>query len=182
MANAKRLTAKQEVFVVTYCGGVSATEAYRRVYNARSMAPTTVNTEASRLLHHPKIGQRIQDIRDGLFKNRLWPNEGRIIAELQETLNLTQEHHKFSAAKKSLELIAQISGLLPVRGRWRKRPQHSGYADQVFLPFTDEEVRALFQKALAAVGETRNAVECGAVTYHRSHAVRAYVLRRADGH
>ena len=118
MTNAKRLTAKQEAFALAYCGGVSATEAYRTVYHARSMAPTTVNTEASRLLHHPKIGQRIQEIRDGLFKNRLWSKEGRIIAELEEILDLTRKHHKFSAANKSLELIGQITGLLPVKGRW----------------------------------------------------------------
>ncbi len=42
-----------------------------------------------------------------------------------------------------------------------------------------EELR---QRALAAAGETRNAVERRVVTHHRSHAVRMYVLQRADGH
>lgn len=113
------------------------------------MAPTTVNTQASRLLHHPRIGQRIQEIRDALFKNRLWSKEGRLLAELEETLDLTRKHHKFSAANKTLELIGQITGLVPMKGRWRKRPQHSGYVDQVYPPLTDEEVRALLQKAQA---------------------------------
>lgn len=97
----------------------------------------------------PWIAQRIQDIRGAVAKNKLCSKEGRIIAELEETLESTQKRRKFSAGIKTLELIAQISGILPVKGNWRKRPQHSGYVDQRYSPLTDEALRAILQEAKA---------------------------------
>jgi len=44
------LTPKQEKFVQVYVECGNASEAYRRVYNAGSMKPQTVNKRASELL------------------------------------------------------------------------------------------------------------------------------------
>ena len=81
MTKARRLTDKQEAFAQAYWDSASATEAYRKVYNAQNMAPNTVHTEAHRLLHHPQVAHKIQEIRDTNVELIIW-NKVRLMGEI----------------------------------------------------------------------------------------------------
>lgn len=57
------LTKKQESFALAYIKADNASDAYRAAYKPKRMTAKTVNEEASRLLAHPKIAARIDDLR-----------------------------------------------------------------------------------------------------------------------
>ena len=73
---------------------------------------------------------------------------------------------------------AIVFELVPL-DEFTNQPAEDGAADAAAEAASLEELR---YRALAAAGETKNAVECRAITHHHSGAVRTYVLRRADGH
>ena len=60
---AGRLTQKQENFCLAYIETGNASEAYRRVYNAKGMKPETVNRNAKALLDNNKIATRLEELR-----------------------------------------------------------------------------------------------------------------------
>jgi phage terminase small subunit len=60
----KGLTPKQDAFVLAYLETGNASEAYRRAYDVRRMLPATINNNASVLLRHNAIAERIQAHRD----------------------------------------------------------------------------------------------------------------------
>jgi phage terminase small subunit len=59
------LTAKQEAFVRAYLSnGRNASAAYREAYKADGMSEASVNVEAWKLLQHPKIAPRLEEVID----------------------------------------------------------------------------------------------------------------------
>jgi len=56
------LTAKQEAFALAYLETGNASEAYRRAYSAAKMKDKQVWEEASKLLSHPKVAQRLEQL------------------------------------------------------------------------------------------------------------------------
>lgn len=62
------LTAKQEAFARAYTSGDeagNASAAYRAAYNvSEGTKPSTIHVEACKLLDHPKVAQRVQDLND----------------------------------------------------------------------------------------------------------------------
>ena len=87
-------------------------------------------------------------------------------------------HDRQGADRDGNMLRAIVFELVPL-DEFTGQQVESGADDPVVEPVSLEELR---QRALAAARGTRNAVERRAVTHHRNHAVRAYVLHRADGH
>ncbi len=61
-----RLTAKQEAFCQLYLECPTASEAYRKAYNAGGRPNKRVWEEASKLLATPKVSQRIDALRAGV--------------------------------------------------------------------------------------------------------------------
>lgn len=57
------LTAKREAFCLAYAETGSASEAYRRAYNAGSMKPETIHKRASELLADGEVTGRIDQLR-----------------------------------------------------------------------------------------------------------------------
>ncbi|MGE4336490.1 MAG: terminase small subunit [Pigmentiphaga sp.] len=57
------LTAKQEAFALAYLETGNASEAYRRAYSAAKMKDKQVWEEASKLLSHPKVAQRLEQLK-----------------------------------------------------------------------------------------------------------------------
>lgn len=53
------LTSKQEAFAQKYVEGATGADAYRHAYNAGKMTNKQIWEEASKLLSHPKVDQRI---------------------------------------------------------------------------------------------------------------------------
>lgn len=60
----KGLTPKQTAFVLAYLETGNASEAYRRAYDVRRMLASTVGNNASVLLKHAAIKQRIQELQE----------------------------------------------------------------------------------------------------------------------
>lgn len=57
------LTPKQEAFAQAFVSLGDASAAYRHAYSVGRMSAKTVNEEASKLLHHPKVSPRIDELR-----------------------------------------------------------------------------------------------------------------------
>lgn len=60
----KKLTLKQETFVMAYLETGNASEAYRRAYDVGRMLSTTINRNAHEMLKLPTVSARIQQSRD----------------------------------------------------------------------------------------------------------------------
>lgn len=62
------LTPKQEAFAKAYVETGNASEAYRRAYDVDTMKDENIWTEASKLLTHPKVAPRIEQLQLALQK------------------------------------------------------------------------------------------------------------------
>lgn len=60
----KKLTPKQDAFVLAYLETGNASEAYRRAYNVGTMLPTTINNRASELIRDGAIAGRVAELRE----------------------------------------------------------------------------------------------------------------------
>ena len=69
------LTSKQETFAQHIANGSTQADAYRAAYNAENMADGSIWREASLLLDHPKVAQRVSELRSELAKRNLWTRE-----------------------------------------------------------------------------------------------------------
>lgn len=58
------LTPKQEAFVNAIIEGKSQADAYRSAYSTKNMSNNAIYREASLLMSHPNIAQRVQELRD----------------------------------------------------------------------------------------------------------------------
>jgi len=82
------LTLKQASFVDAYLYGEktkgNATASYRKAYDCESMADSSIHVEACKLLSHPKVSQRIEDLsKEKEEKNRL-----QAVSKAEEVYNL----------------------------------------------------------------------------------------------
>ena len=62
------LTAKQEEFVQKIIEGYSQADAYRSAYSCKRMSDNAIYREASLLMGHPKVTQRLGELRGELAK------------------------------------------------------------------------------------------------------------------
>lgn len=78
------LTAKQESFAQAIVEGrMNASEAYRSAYDADAMSPKQIWEEASKLIRHPKVTQRVVELRAEITKGTVYTVE-KLIDELEE--------------------------------------------------------------------------------------------------
>lgn len=71
----QRISQKQITFAEEVAHGSTASDAYRKAYNADSMSETSVWREASRLMSNPKVTTRVQEVRQSLEAKQLWTRE-----------------------------------------------------------------------------------------------------------
>lgn len=79
----KKLTLKQETFVLAYLETGNASEAYRRAFNTQNMLPTTINNRAYVLLRDDKIRARVETAREQSF-NRATIDRAGVLALITE--------------------------------------------------------------------------------------------------
>lgn len=79
----KKLTLKQETFVLAYLETGNASEAYRRAFNTQNMLPTTINNKSCMLLKEAKIRQRVEDAREQSF-NRATIDRAGVLSLITE--------------------------------------------------------------------------------------------------
>ena len=56
------LTAKQEAFVQNIIQGMNQADAYRSAYDTKRMTDNAIYREASLLMSHPKVSQRMKEL------------------------------------------------------------------------------------------------------------------------
>ncbi len=75
------LTDLQEMFCHVAVTERNKSEAYRKVYNAEKMSPSTVNREASRLMRNHKITTRIRELQVNLAKRMDWDRDRLVVVQ-----------------------------------------------------------------------------------------------------
>lgn len=109
MAN---LTPKQEGFCKSYIETGSASEAYRRNYDADGMKGDVINVKACELLKSGKVAVRVSELREAAVK-RHEITVGDLIAELEEARQaaLCAETPQSSAATSATMGKAKLLGM-----------------------------------------------------------------------
>jgi phage terminase small subunit len=79
----RKLTPKQDAFVLAYLETGNASEAYRRAYDTSSKRDATINNSAYELLRHPEIARRIADQREATT-NAATINRAGVLALITE--------------------------------------------------------------------------------------------------
>lgn len=72
------LTAKQEAFVTNIIQGMSQADAYRSAYDCENMSDNAIYREASLLMDHPKVAQRLKELRGELAKPSIMSAQERL--------------------------------------------------------------------------------------------------------
>lgn len=108
------LTPKQEAFAQAIFAGKTQNLAYRESYDASGMTENAINVEASRLMDHPKVSLRIQQLRDDLafVTGR---NLAGILRQIDviKTMALTSENPQLMVVLKALEFECKVLKITP---------------------------------------------------------------------
>lgn len=72
------LTPKQEKFVEGIIAGMSQADAYRSAYDTKRMSDNAIYREASLLMSHPKVAQRLAEITSKADKPKIKTAEERL--------------------------------------------------------------------------------------------------------
>ena len=105
------LTAKQELFALSIVEGRTQSAAYREAYDAIGMQNTTVWTEASKLIRHPQVSQRVEELKEEAEAARrsvLVSREEAIIQRLEHEAMTAKTD---SARIRALELLGRHIGM-----------------------------------------------------------------------
>lgn len=102
------LTIKQERFAQEYVATGNASEAYRRAYDTHG-SPETVAIEAHRLVRHPKVAPRIEQLRAEISVLSDY-DRGRLAVELQETRLAALAKGDVLTAIKATKLMGDMIG------------------------------------------------------------------------
>tara|TARA_R100000315_G_C5136874_1_gene78263 strand:+ start:76 stop:555 length:480 start_codon:yes stop_codon:yes gene_type:complete len=110
VTNIDGLTPKQEKFVQGVLSGMTASESYRNSYNTKNMKDSSVWREASVLMSHPKVSQRVKA---GFKRKEQYSVSTALSLRQFVTDQLIKEakdiNNNESARIRSLELIGKIS-------------------------------------------------------------------------
>jgi len=107
----KNLTPKQEGFCLSYIETGNASEAYRRNYSTSKMSETTVCNEAFKLLKHPDITPRLEQLQQALSKRHNITVD-TVTDELNEAIQVAKKDIKPSAMIAAIMGKAKLHGLL----------------------------------------------------------------------
>jgi phage terminase small subunit len=107
----ERLTRKQEAFVYAYLETGSATESYRRAYDASGMTSGAIEVEGKRLLKHPLITLRVSAARQRAAA-RAEVTVAKILAELREAWELARDKGQPAAMVSASMGRAKVAGLI----------------------------------------------------------------------
>lgn len=105
------LTAKQEQFALSIVEGRTQSAAYREAYDAEGMQDTTVWTEASKLMRHPQVSQRVEELKEEAEATRRAVLVSREEAILQRLEHEAMTAKTDSARIRALELLGRHIGM-----------------------------------------------------------------------
>jgi len=144
--NARNLTPKQAAFAAAYVELGNAAAAYRRVYRVRpDTQPRTVWDSASKLLRHPRIAQRIEELRAKTAERQEITVES-LSERLQRAYDLAMTSGRPNAAVAAAMALAKLHGLLKDRSEVEARnyvvgttPAGDEVEETDYRPMTPEE-------------------------------------------
>jgi hypothetical protein len=83
----KKLTIKQEKFVLKYFECGNASEAYRHAYDAAKMKDETINSKAYQMLQKDEIRARLDELRERAEKEAEW-NVQKVLKHYTEVIEI----------------------------------------------------------------------------------------------
>ena len=112
----KKLTAKQEQFVLKIVEGVSKTEAYKMIYDTSKMKDKTVSKRAYDLFNKPLIQNRYEELMNELKEASKWTIE-RAVDDLiwlkdEAQKNIEENGLKQANSNAYLSSIKELNTLL----------------------------------------------------------------------
>ena len=106
---AEDLTPLQELFAHLAVTERNKSVAYRMVYNAENMKPSTVNREAHRLVNNPKIATRIRQLQADLANRMDW-NRDRLVDMQGSIFESAYVAGHWGQATAALREVAKLVG------------------------------------------------------------------------
>lgn len=125
----KMLTKRQEQFVQNIVKGMSQRQAYKNAYTCKKMSDNAIDREASVLMKHPKVSQRLKELGEKIMKDA---EEGTIMTAQERMEYLTaivmetemetevvvsqgipqriQKPADFNAKLKAIDIMNKMSG------------------------------------------------------------------------
>jgi phage terminase small subunit len=123
----RHLTVKQERFAQIFVEIGNASEAYRQSYLPKQLSPNGVKCEGYKLVHHPAVMERIDELREIRQSDMEWSRD-RLIYELFQRSKEARDAAQFSASIKALEVIGKLSGVLVDKVEHTGNVNHAHYA------------------------------------------------------
>ena len=112
----KKLTAKQEQFILKIVEGVSKTEAYKMIYDTSKMKDKTISKRAYDLFNKPLIQNRYEELMNELKESSKWTIE-RAVDDLiwlkeEAQRNIEENGLKQANSNAYLSSIKELNTLL----------------------------------------------------------------------
>jgi phage terminase small subunit len=105
------LTAKQEAFAVIFFETGNAAEAYRRAYDVSEKARDNwVYVEASQLVDHPKIANRLKELRDQATRLSIYTRH-KAMEELEDARQLALREGQSGGAVSAVTAKIKLLGI-----------------------------------------------------------------------
>jgi hypothetical protein len=108
------LTSKQKMFADGILAGLTQADAYRQAYSAERMKDATIHREASILMAHPKVAERVQQGVAKLEQAVMIATQSdreRVLQKLRNLLEATEGGPAVTAQLRAAELLGKTCGL-----------------------------------------------------------------------
>lgn len=112
----KKLTAKQEQFILKVVEGMNKTDAYKAVYDTSKMKGTTINKKASNLFNRKDIRERYEELMEKVQEQSIWTIE-RAVSDLiwlkeEAQKNIENEGLRQANSNAFLSAVKELNTLL----------------------------------------------------------------------
>ena len=125
-----KLTGKQYDFAVSYVDCGNATVAYRKVYSTKSMSDRAVNVEASRLLNHPKVSLKIQELKKPV-RDQAQISLGELIEGFRTAAEIAIQSGSASGLVAAYRELGRLGGLYPAKAHSVRVGPYEGFAEKL---------------------------------------------------
>jgi hypothetical protein len=104
------LTTKQELFSkLVALDGLSASEAYRQIYDSNPSNQSSIHEQSSKLMSNSKVSTRIKELSEAVTSRLVW-DKAKIMEQLGFNVEASRNVNQFAASNRSLELLGKAVG------------------------------------------------------------------------
>ena len=104
------LTTKQELFSkLVALHGLSASEAYRQIYDSNPSNQSSIHEQSSKLMSNSKVSTRIKELSEAVTSRLVW-DKAKIMEQLGFNVEASRNVNQFAASNRSLELLGKAVG------------------------------------------------------------------------